>query len=157
MLEALSIRTHAIIIFVATVVISAFIGGVINGARWEKKFLKLEKESAEALAKSQAQARKVEQDWAQVHDTLKEKHDEETKRYKTEIASLRNSIRAGGVRLSVPAAGGTMPANSAAGNSEKRCYIDATTAERLIDIAESGDDAIRELNLCIDKYNALRK
>lgn len=143
-----------IIVSAVTFVAFFVLGAYLNGARWEKKFLKLEKESAQALAKAQEQARAIEQNWAQVHDKLKEQHDEETKRYKTEISNLRNSIRAGSIRLSVPAA---VPANSTVGGAKERCYIDPATAERLVDIAEQGDDAIRELNLCVDKYNALRK
>lgn len=142
------------IIISAAIVLALFIGAYANGARWEKKLLTLEKENAQALAKAQEQARAIEQNWIEVHDKLKGKHDEETKRYKAEISNLRNSIRAGSVRLSVPAA---VSGNTAVGGAKERCYIDATTAERLIDLTEQGDDAIRELNLCVDKYNALRK
>lgn len=147
-----------LIIFAAVVALAAIAGAWLNGARWEKKFLTLEKENAAALAKAQEQARKIEQDWVKTHDDLKGKHDEETKRYKNEITNLRNSLRTGSIRLSVPAASASaMSGNSTTGHSKERCFIDAGTAERLVDITERGDDAIRELNLCIDKYNALRK
>ena len=70
---------------------------------------------------------------------------------------LRNRVRSGDVRLSIPASPAACPRqDSAAGDPEARTELDRATAEALVAITQSGDEAIRELNSCIDRYNAIR-
>lgn len=90
------------------------------------------------------------------HDALARKHEKEKKNAQTEINRLRGRIRAGTVRLSVPARGCTVPGNTTNDAGETRAELDGKTAYDLISIAADGDAAIRELNLCIDQYKALQ-
>jgi len=72
----------------------------------------------------------------------------------------RAAVRAGTERLyvnvrPVPASPDSTPATG--DRNEARAELDDSTAEQLIGIAIDGDDAIRQLNTCIDAYNELRK
>lgn len=78
----------------------------------------------------------------------KEKRDAEIK-----VNQLRADVAAGALRLSVRA---HCSATDAAGDSETRAELDPKAADDLITIAADGDQAIRELNACIDFYNTLR-
>jgi len=76
----------------------------------------------------------------------------------TEITRLRADVRAGTRRLSVPTTIYTCEGStSATGNrTEARAELDAETSDNLIAITNDGDKAIRQLNACIDAYNAIR-
>jgi hypothetical protein len=78
----------------------------------------------------------------------KEKQDAQLK-----VNQLRADVAAGAVRLSVRA---SCSASTAAGDSEARAELDPKAADDLISIAADGDQAIIELNACIDFYNNLR-
>jgi hypothetical protein len=78
----------------------------------------------------------------------KEKRDAEIK-----VNQLRDDVAAGTVRLSVRA---SCSASTTAGDSEARAELDPKTADDLIAITADGDQAIIELNSCIDFYNNLR-
>ena len=79
----------------------------------------------------------------------KEKRDAEIK-----VNQLRADVAAGTVRLSVRA---SCSASTAAGDSEARAELDPKTADDLIAITADGDQAIIELNSCIDLYNKFTK
>ena len=78
----------------------------------------------------------------------KEKQDAQLK-----VNQLRADVAAGAVRLSVRA---SCSASTAAGDSEARAELDPKVADDLIAITADGDQAIIELNSCIDFYNNLR-
>jgi prophage endopeptidase len=78
----------------------------------------------------------------------KEKRDAEIK-----VNQLRADVASGAVRLSIRA---SCSATSAAGDSEARAELDPKTADDLIAITSEGDQAIIELNSCIDFYNNLK-
>jgi len=78
----------------------------------------------------------------------KEKRDAEIK-----VNQLRADVASGAVRLSVRA---SCSASTAAGDSEARAELDPKAADDLIAITADGDQAIIELNSCIDFYNNLR-
>ena len=95
-------------------------------------------------------------------DALVRKHIEEKQHDQTEIDVLKRDVRSGAKRLSIAttgcAAAAPMPANAtaAAGATEARADIDPRAGEFLITIAQRGDDATVDLNLCIDTYNVVR-
>lgn len=76
-------------------------------------------------------------------------------------------VRAGTVRVrvpivpAVPACGGPAPRGTAqggtAGPETAYAQLDPTAAANLADIAHDGDQGIRELNHCIDRYELMRK
>jgi hypothetical protein len=80
---------------------------------------------------------------------------------KTERDRFNDDVRSGAVRLSIPVASGQCAATAnpaaAAGHwHQARAELDPATAAALDAIAGDGDDAIRQLNACIDAYNLVR-
>jgi prophage endopeptidase len=74
------------------------------------------------------------------------------------IDRLDTDLRSGALRLSIRTtaqAGGNHGA--AAGPGQARADIDPADAAALVRIAGAGDDAIRDLNTCIDGYDAVRR
>jgi ElaB/YqjD/DUF883 family membrane-anchored ribosome-binding protein len=72
---------------------------------------------------------------------------------KSKIDQLRADVSSGAVRLSVRA---SCSATSAGGDTETRAELDGKTAQDLIGITADGDQAIIELNACIDFYNKIK-
>jgi len=73
---------------------------------------------------------------------------------------LRTNITNGSLRLSIPIASSGAVSNnstSADNHSEARADIDPRYAQAIVAITERGDQAINQLNSCIDAYQALRE
>lgn len=150
-----NLKTKSIILL-AGLVTGIFLGWTINGWWSGNRIAKLEKDHAEAVLKAEQDARKKEQAMQAEHDALARKHEKEKKNAQTEINRLRGRIRAGTVRLSVPATACAVSQNPGTGIAETRAELDRKTADDLVAIAADGDEAIRKLNLCIDQYKALQ-
>lgn len=113
----------------------------------------------QTAALAQARARQTEYEAAlkieeNTHQLTKAHHAAE-KRIQAALARHR----AGTERLSIPAAGCTPPsadATPAQPDPQARAELDGQTAETLVTIAADGDRAIRQLNACVDSYNAVR-
>lgn len=90
-----------------------------------------------------------------------EQHQQEQFHAQEAIARLGTDLRSGAIRLhvrttSTPSAGGD--ANSAAaGPVQAHAELDPADAAALLDITAQGDDAIRALNTCIDRYHAVQQ
>ena len=72
--------------------------------------------------------------------------------------ALNDKLASGAVRLSIPVASCSNMSNdstSAQGNTEARADIDAGAAQSLVSVTQRGDQAINQLNACIDSYNLL--
>lgn len=123
-------------IFVACLLM-AFFAGKYD----ERQAIKAEVERIESSMRDEAAATTAKLE--------KEKRDAQTK-----VDQLRSDVAAGAVRLSVRA---SCSASTAAGDSEARAELDPKTADDLIAITADGDQAIIELNSCIDFYNKLRE
>ena len=79
---------------------------------------------------------------------LIEEKNEAKKKYDNLLTRIRNSS----VRVSVPAKKCiTSPATG-----EKRAELNPETVERILSVGRDGDEAIRELNYCIDRYNSIK-
>lgn len=141
------------ILMVLACIVIGFVSGLTLG---QYRLEKTQKEYAEAALQAEQTARAKEQAWQAAHTELRTKYEEEAKNAQTEIAALRKRIRAGTVRLSVPARGCTVPGNTTNDTGETRAELDGKTADDLVAIAADGDRAIRDLNLCIDQYKALQ-
>lgn len=150
-----NLKTKSIILL-AGLVTGIFLGWIVNGWWSGNRIARLEKDHAEVVLKAEQDARKKEQAMQAEHDALAKKYEKEKKNAQTEIDRLRSRIRADTVRLSVPTRSGTVSSNPGTATGETRAELDAQTADDLVAIAADGDDAIRELNLCIDQYNAIR-
>lgn len=145
-----------LIIGIACLLVGLIAGWIVNGWRLNEKIEATAAEHAQALQRAEQEARAKEQSWQSAHDELQAKYEEEKKDAESKIADLRRRVQSGAVRMSVNATACTVSTNTRTGIAETRAKLDGQTADDLITIAADGDAAIRELNLCIDKYNSLK-
>jgi len=130
------------------------IWGLSSWYMFHKGYVQAELEQAAVTAQANIEARDVEQKHAkQVTDLayeLKKANDD------VKTTKLRADVRSGALRLSVPASCTVLSAEGAGAASgdrtEARAELDPKTADDLIAITKDGDDAIRQLNACIDAY-----
>ena len=131
-------------------------GWLANGWRLNEQIEATAAEYAQALQRAEQEARAKEQAWQSAHNELQAQYEQEKKDAESKIADLRRRVQSGNVRMSVNATACTVSKNPGTGIAETRAELDGKTADDLITIAADGDAAIRELNLCIDKYNAMK-
>lgn len=145
-----------LIIGIACLLVGLIAGWLANGWRLNEQIEATAAEHAQAIQRAEQEARAKEQSWQSAHDELQAKYEEEKKDAESKIADLRRRVQSGAVRMSVNATACTVSKNTGTGIAETRAELDGQTADDLIAIAADGDAAIRELNLCIDKYNSLK-
>ena len=145
-----------LIIGIACLLVGLIAGWLANGWRLNEKIEATAAKHAQALQRAEQEARAKEQSWQSAHDELQAKYEEEKKDAESKIADLRRRVQSGAVRMSVNATACTVSTNTRTGAVETRAELDPKDADDLIAIAADGDAAIRELNLCIDKYNSLK-
>ncbi|WP_284336705.1 lysis system i-spanin subunit Rz [Comamonas sp. NoAH] len=90
-----------------------------------------------------------------------EQHQQEQFNAQEAVARLGTDLRSGAIRLHVrtthaPSAGGNTD-RAAAGTVQAHTELDPADAAALLHITAQGDDAIRELNTCIDRYHAVQQ
>ncbi|SCX53129.1 lysis system i-spanin subunit Rz [Variovorax sp. EL159] len=89
-------------------------------------------------------------------------HAKEIERVQGEKALLKRQLSTGAVRVSVPVrtttcpAGGNTGAAAAGQPAEARAELDPAFAADVAGITGEGDEAIYDLNACIDRYNEVR-
>nr|DAN96646.1 MAG TPA: Rz lysis protein [Caudoviricetes sp.] len=145
-----------LIIGIACLLVGLIAGWLANGWRLNTKIEATAAEHAQALLRAEQEARAKEQAWQAAQNELQAKYEQEKKDAESKIADLRRRVQSGAVRLSVATRSCAVSSNSGTATGETRAELDAQTADDLVAIAADGDDAIRELNLCIDQYNAIR-
>lgn len=141
---------------IACLLVGLIAGWLVNGWRLNEQIEATAAEHAQALQRAEQEARAKEQSWKAAHNELQAQYDKEKKDAESKIADLRRRVQSGAVRMSVNATACTVSQNPGTGTVQTRAELDGQTADDLIAIAADGDAAIRELNLCIDKYNALK-
>jgi hypothetical protein len=75
---------------------------------------------------------------------------------KVEIIKLQSDIADGKLRFSVRTVSACQDTATTNGNTESRAELDPTVSQALIAITADGDNAIRQLNACINIYNEVR-
>lgn len=143
--------------FRAFILAFAFIVGMSVGL-WigDNRLEKLKADYAEQVSKALEENRALEKKMQADADAITVKYNKEKKDAEKTIADLRARIANGTVRLSIPVSSTGMSAGSGSELGEARAELDGETAQSLVSIVSDGDDAIRDLNQCIDKYNAIR-
>lgn len=107
----------------------------------------------EAYLEQQAEMGRLNAVMAEQANTARQTFEKEKQDAKNTINKLRADVNSGTVRLSIPV---SSSCSSASGATETRAELDKQTGQSLISITEDGDQAIRELNYCIDRYNQIR-
>lgn len=141
-------------ISLAGLVLAFLAGWLVNGWRLQSHISQMQAEQAQAIQLASEQAREKERALQEEIDLLNDSYRKEREHAEKSIASLRADVAAGRVRLSVPARCPGTDTTAVSSPSEERAELDPETADALVAIAAEGDDAIRELNLCLDAYEA---
>lgn len=128
--------------------IGAGFGWNVNGWRLESGYEAEKRESAEMTLSTEREVRRA-------VDTITVNNQKEKARAKATIDSLRADVRNGTERLSV-AVQSCQARDSSTGNTEARAELMPEAAERIVVIAGEANEAVRELNECIDKYEAVK-
>lgn len=141
----------------------AFVMGAISGywvcnLQWEttesRKDESQARQETERLEKAMEENRNLKETISQMQIQSKKENDNEKRKYDDLLARINR----GTVRVSVPTR--ACSDVSEAGHSgitdrETRAELDPATAESILAVGRDGDQAIRDLNLCIDQYNAV--
>lgn len=146
-------------------VVLALCLGLLGGYLWgghrqaqidEGRAAEVSEQHAMALASAIERYREAErggqQAFANMAAALQKEKDDAKKR----MDALRDELRTGALRLSVAvdAASAAAAAQAAAvGDREARAELLPEAADVLLDFALEGDDIVRELNACVDKYH----
>lgn len=142
----------------------ALIVGVLAGywvcnLQWEASESRMNesqaKQETERLEKAMEENRNLKETVSQMQIQTKKENDNEKRKYDDLLARINR----GTVRVSVPTrACSDVPETGHPGatDRETRAELDPATAESILAVGRDGDTAIRDLNLCIDQYQAMK-
>lgn len=146
-------------------VVLALCLGLIGGYLWgghrqaqidEGTAAKVSEQHALALAGATERYREAERGGQAAVAAITAAAQQEKDNAKKQMEVLRGELRTGAERLSVAvdAASAAAAAQAAgAGDREARADLLPAAADVLLDFALEGDDVVRDLNACIDKYH----
>jgi hypothetical protein len=152
----MSIFNPYILLAVVLAIIGSFGGGYYKGSKDEVTRQQLE------IAALNAEAREKEKILVSAIQTQSTKLQKAN--YDAKLASKERdaAIASGALRLRIPIQAPVCPVQTAAdpappaGDSvQAGAELDATTAQSLVAITDQGDANTRQLNACIDAYNAI--
>lgn len=145
-----------LLVGIAGLIVGLTAGWFANGWRLNAQIEATAAEHAQALQRAEQEARSKEQEWQSTHNKLQAKYEKEKKNAESKIADLRRRVQSGTVRMSILATACAVSQNPGTGIAETRAELDPETAERILAVGRDGDEAIRDLNQCIDQYRALQ-
>ena len=112
-------------------------------------------QETERLEKAMEENRNLNETVSQMQIQSKKENDNAKRKYDDLLARINR----GTVRVSIPArACSELPetGHTCATDGETRAELDPAVVERILSVGRDGDEAIRELNLCIDQYKAAK-
>jgi len=152
----LSLFNPWVILGIVLTVLSSFSAGYYSGKQNEYARQQIE------IASLNQQARETEQRMVEVAQTYAETLRKSNDVAKAKETKLRTDIATGERKLFIPIQAPTCPVHTpadttvASGNTETRAELDSGIAQALVDLVSRGDQAIRNLNACIDQYEKMR-
>ena len=114
------------------------------------------------IARLNEQARETEQRMAEVAQTYAQTLKKANDVARIKEIKLRTDLASGERKLFIPvkapdcSVSVSEPSTPASGDTETRAELDGRVAQALVDLTARGDQAIRQLNTCIDQYNQVR-
>ena len=152
----MSLFNPYVLLGIVLAVLSSFGGGYWKGKHDEGVRQQVE------IAALNAKARETEQRMGEVAQTYAQTLRKANNVAKAKEDKLRTDIASGERKLFIPVkapecavqAAGDAPAPN--GNTEARAELDGRVAQALVDLTSRGDQAIRNLNTCIDQYNQMK-
>ncbi len=145
-----------VLLFIALLVLSAFFGGYWKGSQAEQDRQQLE------IARLNSEARETEQRMAEVAQTYAQTLKKANDVARIKETKLRTALASGERKLFIPVKAPDCPISAPtdtpapSGDTETRAELDSGIAQSLVDLTARGDQAIRQLNACIDQYNEIR-
>ena len=79
-----------------------------------------------------------------------------TQNAKAEVTKLQSDLSTGQLRFTARTLSTCQNTSTANGDTESRAELDPEVSQALVAITADGDNAIRQLNACIDIYNEVR-
>ena len=152
----LSLLNPWVILGIVLAVLSSFSAGYYSGKQSEYARQQIE------IASLNQQARETEQRMVEVAQTYAETLRKSNDVAKAKENKLRSDIANGERKLFIPVKAPACPVHAtadttvASGNTETRAELDSGIAQALVDLTSRGDQAIRNLNACIDQYEKMR-
>lgn len=151
----MSLFNPYILLGIVLTVLSAFGGGYWKGSSDEQAHQQTE------IARLNNEARETEQRMAVVAQTYAQTLRKANNVAKVKENKLRADLATGERRLFIPVktdcpVPATTDAPAPSGNTETRAELDGRVAQALVDLTSRGDQAIRQLNTCIDQYEKVR-
>lgn len=139
---------------ILAVTLSFFAGDWTGHRNASKKYeLVAAKADAAALAQTAAITKKLNTDI----DAITAQSNKEKQDAKAQNDKLRAALRAGTQRLSVATSSCVAAGTSTTGVTETRAELLPAAAADIFDIGADADNAVRDLNACIDAYNKVRE
>ena len=152
----MSIFNPYVLLGILLAVLSSFGAGY-----WKGKDAEYTRQQVE-IARLNQEARETEQRMAEVANTYAQTLRKANNVAKVKENKLRADIADGALKLRIPVKAPVCPVSASAdspapsGDTETRAELDGRTSQALIDITARGDQAIRDLNTCIDQYEKVR-
>ena len=152
----MSIFNPYVLLGILLAVLSSFGAGY-----WKGKDAEYTRQQVE-IARLNQEARETEQRMAEVANTYAQTLRKANNVAKVKENKLRADIADGALKLRIPVKAPVCPVPASAdspapsGDTETRAELDGRVAQALIDITARGDQAIRDLNTCIDQYEKVR-
>jgi len=152
----LSLFNPWVILGIVLALIGSFGSGYYSGKQNEYEHQQIE------IARLNQQARDAEQRMVEVAQTYAETLRKSNDVAKAKETKLRADIATGERRLFIPVKTpicsvlATADTTVTSGNTETRAELDTGIAQALVDLTSRGDQAIRNLNACIDQYEKMR-
>ena len=149
-------------------VIAAVIAFILGGTsgywlchlQWEAQTERMNASQAQQetkrLKKALEDNRSLQETVGQLQARMKKENDNAQKKY----SALLARINRGDVRVSIPvraSSGVSIAGGTGTANRETRAELDPETVERILAVGRDGDNAIRDLNQCIDQYQSIAK
>ena len=135
--------------------------GSFGGGYWKGLNDEEARQQAE-VARLNTEARETEQRMAEVAQTYAKTLRKANDVARIKETKLRTDLASGDRKLFIPVKAPECPVQAAgdaptpSGNTEARAELDGGVAQALVDLTSRGDQAIRQLNACIDTYEKVR-
>ena len=109
-----------------------------------------------AYVEQAAEIARLNQKAVELKDKADENLNKEKRNAQAKINSLQSAIASGDQRLFINVKTPICDSSATAGDGQTGAELDRETAKNLVSITADGDQAIIDLNSCIDRYNSLR-
>ena len=152
----MSLFNPYVILGIILAILGSFGSGYYKGEQNE-----YERQQTE-IARLNTEARETEQRMAEVAQTYAQTLRKANNVARIKETKLRTDLASGERKLFIPvkapecAVPAAADAPAPSGSTETRAELDPRIAQSLVDLTSRGDQAIRQLNTCIDQYEKVR-